>query len=461
MIAEAWDATFALFDGQPTRGDLDRLAANVPRQEAGRVSERELTLSRANRSVRLWSHVIDALRAGGQPDRAEIARVGYLMRTTAVYGSGKFGLADRDAIADRPELNVPFQAEMLTVWLIRTFVRDLAEHLGGGRLDPEIARMLGIGNSTGLGMAPFLITHPVLINNWMQTREKALASVRALALAGDNTQSIFRSLIVRAQRNAQTWHSAHPVQTRKTEELRVDLARLAALDFDAVFAETQPWDKLWRWGEGALGLEGQEQLLSLMLEPHGRLIDALADELAADEEAAFAIDGRMSAGTVRAMIARHYGWAGEIDWQASEAQARLWYVSAEKLEPRLAERADEMLEPYEQPLAPGRDVTHLASALSSVPDHAPIAELLMAAPEHRQAVRRVQITARHPYAEIRDNTIDAAMMPIDLLRAKLSMFGATRFDPRSDRWVRITMYQGAPYPDEIAHMPADDWMLPA
>ena len=37
VIATAWDATFALFDGTPTRADLDRLAANVPLQEAGRV----------------------------------------------------------------------------------------------------------------------------------------------------------------------------------------------------------------------------------------------------------------------------------------------------------------------------------------------------------------------------------------------------------------------------------------
>ncbi len=49
------------------------------------------------------------------------------------------------------------------------------------------------------------------------------------------------------------------------------------------------------------------------------------------------------------------------------------------------------------------------------------------------------------------------MLPIDLLRAKLSFFGATKFDPRSDRWLRITMFQGAPYPDEMPHEEADGW----
>ena len=64
--------------------------------------------------------------------------------------------------------------------------------------------------------------------------------------------------------------------------------------------------------------------------------------------------------------------------------------------------------------------------------------------------RRVQITAGHPFAEIRDNLIAGEMLPIDLLRCKLAFFGATRFDPRSDRWVRISLFQGAIYPDELA-----------
>ncbi|MEM9656517.1 MAG: hypothetical protein AAGA65_30860, partial [Actinomycetota bacterium] len=67
VIATAWDTTFALFDGDPTDADIERLRANVPLQEAGRVSGRELTLSRANRSVRLWETVVAALADGRPP----------------------------------------------------------------------------------------------------------------------------------------------------------------------------------------------------------------------------------------------------------------------------------------------------------------------------------------------------------------------------------------------------------
>ena len=98
VIATAWDATFALFDGVPTSEDVERLSDNVPGQEAGRVTQSELTLSRANRSVRLWEHVVSSLSEGDQPDVDLIDEVGYLMRTTAVYGSGKFGAIDRSRI---------------------------------------------------------------------------------------------------------------------------------------------------------------------------------------------------------------------------------------------------------------------------------------------------------------------------------------------------------------------------
>ncbi|EEE35001.1 conserved hypothetical protein [Rhodobacteraceae bacterium KLH11] len=75
-------------------------------------------------------------------------------------------------------------------------------------------------------------------------------------------------------------------------------------------------------------------------------------------------------------------------------------------------------------------------------------------------MRRAQMSRVAPYGEIRDNTIGAEVMPIDMLRAKLSFFGATHFDPRSDRWVRICMYAGAPYPEELGPDTADLWVYP-
>ena len=164
VVAEAWDATFSLFDGIPTKSDIKRLAKNTPKQEAGRFSPRELVLARANKSLRLFEHVVSRLSSGRQPDIDLLTSVGYLMRTTAVYGSGKFGCADREKISNRSEIRGAFQVELLTVYLIRWFTIELVEfiasHRGGRkaiRLTPEISKFLGIGNATGLGMAPFMI----------------------------------------------------------------------------------------------------------------------------------------------------------------------------------------------------------------------------------------------------------------------------------------------------------------
>ena len=456
VIATAWDATFTLFDGEPKEADLVRLAANVPRQEAGRVSNRELSLSRANRSVRLFGHVVERLAAGRQPDPAEVEAVGYLMRTTAVYGSGKFGAADRSAISGRRELCGPFQAEMLSVWLIRAFTMDLVEHLaqslGGAaavRLEPELRRRFGIGNSTGLGMAPFLVNHPVLLNNWIEAREEALARVRQLPEARPEKVAGFESALAAARENARNWTSEHPIQIEKLEALRSDLDALASCVAGFAFSQYRPWDRLWRWAEPTLSTEGQEALVSLLIEPHGDIVDDLADTMAADEEAAFRIDGSMSLSDLVSLIRERYRWALEIDYDTPENCARFWYVSEEKLEPRLGQRHEEPGSDFELPLATGRDVKHLLQDLQQWSGDTKVADFLTGHPEHRHSVRRAQLTARFPYAEIRDNLISADLLPIDLLRCKLSFFGASRFDPRSDRWVRICMYQDAPYPHEL------------
>ena len=73
-----------------------------------------------------------------------------------------------------------------------------------------------------------------------------------------------------------------------------------------------------------------------------------------------------------------------------------------------------------------------------------LAKFLANNSELRHVVRRAFIIEKFPYSEIQDNTIGKKIMPIDMLRLKLSFFGALKFDPRSDKWLRICMFQGAP-----------------
>jgi hypothetical protein len=456
VIAEAWDTTYVLYDGIPNTEEIARLRQNAPLQEAGRYCARDLVLARANKSVRLFDAVVDALAKGEQPDATLLASVGYLMRTTAVYGNGKFGIADRDEIAGRPELSGPFQAEMLTVWLIRSFTIDLAEHVAqrrapgrAARLSPELWRGLGVGNATGLGMAPFLVRHPVMMHNWFHAREVALARIRSQPSASGIAQAGFLAALAAMRDKVRTWRTADSRQAEAIAALAADLAKLELNAADIMRRAPLPWDALYRFAETNLSLEGQEATIALILEPHGELIDDLVDTMAADEDVCFRIDGAMNCGALKALITQDYAWTRRFDFNQEAANARFWYVSAEKLEPRLGERLSEPGAEREQPLAIARDIAALSRALEAEPVATSVADFLLRHPEWRHVIRRAQIAARHPYAEIRDNLIDASMRPIDLLRSKLAFFGASRFDPRSDRWLRISLFAGESFPEDI------------
>jgi len=467
VIADAWDATFVLYDGVPNARELKRLANNAPKQEAGAYRQTDVILSRANRSVRAFDAVVAQLARGAQPSAAQLDLSGYLMRTTAVYGNGKFGLADRDCLAGRAEFAPPYRAELLGVYLIRWFTVDLVEHLARAaaparavKLRRDLARSLGVGNATGLGMAPFLVQHPALIHTWIHARETALARVRAQPAAGAGARARFTEALNRMRIGIDGWRTDDRRQRRRNGRLKVDLEELARHIDAGALSQPSPWDKLIDWSQHALSMEGQELLVTLTLEPHGELVDDLTDSMAIDEALHARIRGDASVAELRAAIDANYRWALRADYAVAKNCARFWYVSEEKLEPRLGERFEEDGAALELPLAFARDIKRLRDDLDDAAPSQPLAEFLLRHPHHRHAARRAQLVGKFPYAEIRDNLIAARMRPIDLLRCKLSFFGANRFDPKSDRWVRITMYQHAPLPDELAAMDADDWIYP-
>jgi len=455
VIATAWDAAFVLYDGVPETGEVERIAAQAPLQEAGRFTDRDLVLSRANKSVRLWAHVVDRLRAGAQPDWQFINDIGYLMRTTAVYGNGKFGIADRDLIADRPGLSVSFMVEMLTVWLIRHFTHDLVEHVSGGWLEADRKRHLGIGNATGLGMAPFLVSHPILLNNWMMVRETALARVRAVNHLSAGQREALEGLFARASLHLAQWQVPDARAQEDIQRLAADWQRFTPNARTCFDSASLPLDRLWREGQRQ-SVALQELLLSLMLEPFGALVDGLADCLTDP----FGGTGRPfeTVADLRAALTSRFGWALETDYAAPEHCARFWYVSEEKLEPRIGDRHNEAGAELESPLDIARRVAALYADLRGA--HGSLAAFLRRHPQHLLAVERVQIAAIHPYSEIQDNLIAASCRPIDMLRAKLSLFGATKFDPKSDLWTRVTLAQGAPLAEELESGKGAEWWCP-
>ncbi len=166
-------------------------------------------------------------------------------------------------------------------------------------------------------------------------------------------------------------------------------------------------------------MEAQEALLALLLEPHGRLIDDLGDQMAIDEDD-FKVDGHQSIGELRKRLYSHFAWALGTDYQQPEQCARFWYVSEEKLEPRLGERHSEPGAECEQPLDIGRQVAELYNLLKEWSDWNSSGSPTVGTSRVSFHCPSGSTLCSLSFAEIQDNLISAEMLPIDLLRSKLA-----------------------------------------
>ena len=457
VIATKWDAAFTLYDGIPTEQDIQRLKNEVPKQEIGRLSYKELTLSRANKSIRVFNHVVESLSNGTQPELKLLEKVGYLYRTTAVYGSGKFGLADRFRIKNREEINGPFRLEMMLVYLVRQFTFDQVNHIAkcknpksAVKLERKISQKLGIGNSTGLGMAPFIVNHPTLLNNWIMSREIALKKIREIKKVKITESELFKKCLKNSIKNITSWNTESVYQQKKISSLLIDVQKfLNYVETEFNFEIDYPFNEIYFWLEKEACDECIEYVVSMIMEPFDRIVDPLISQMSSEEDKYFTIPTYRTVQDLRNIIEKRYSYILKINFTIKENNKNFWFISKNKEEPRYADRYKEDGSKLEQPLAIARDIKKLHDQILISKKDSTIDKFLFQNPDLRHVVRRAFIIEKFPYSEIQDNTIGETVVPIDMLRLKLSFFGALKFDPKSDKWLRICMFQGAPLPQEL------------
>ena len=461
VIASKWDTAYTLHVGKLSDQDLNRLKKTIPLQESGRNSPDELILSRANKSVRLFQYVVDCLSNGNQPDIYEINKVGYLLRTTAVYGSGKFGLSDFTNTKNTTVFNQPFRAEMLSVYLIREFSIELVEHVArqinpkkAVKLDRKIKQHLGIGNSTGLGMAPFIIKHPKLINKWMKQYTKTLEEISQIEL--DNIVfEKYKNLLNKALNYLEEVNTSDEFQINKNKLTTEDLKKYIFYINDLDLSQKFKWLDILDYCDSNFNNDTQEIARVQLIELYPQISEELAEDMA-DEEI-MDIDGNQSIGDLKKIINDKYSWIKNIDFNNKDSNYLFWYVSAAKLEPRLGERYNEQGSELEQNLGIAKMVNDLFKQIKNVDENQLICEFLLKHPEYRGIVKRIQSLKNYPFSEVQDNVLDKKTMPIDMLRFKLSFFGANRYDPKSDRWLRVSFFSGAPYLSDLNNKNVDEW----
>lgn len=466
VIAESWDMTATLCAGELTDERLARLKANVPLQEAGRVDSECIVLTRANKSSRNFNYVVDCLADGRQPDVKIIAKVGYLFRTTAVYGSGKFGMADWEKICRRyPDFARPFMAEMLACFLIRQFSLELTDWVASKRspakaikMSGDIKRYFGIGNATGLGMAPYLINHPALISNWIHIKESALAEVVKNGRPDKDAILRFQAIGHKAIQHLSEISTDNEAQNKLNNGARLETKTV--LNW-AQAASLSSWYDLIEYCSNHTGVETQELVNSILLEVHKDLIIGLEKDLSVEE--VYRLKPQMTMVEAQKVIENSYDWALNTDYSDASAFETFWYRSEEKMEPRLGQRSEDIGAEKEMLLGIAWAVQccydDLKSFSEKVGDKS-VGEFVFHYPQHRYILRRVQTMADTAYGEIRANLLDKDVLPIQLLRCKLSFFGVGKFDPKSKLWVRNTMFQGAPLVEDIGSPFKDDWFFP-
>ena len=464
VIAEKWDTAYTLYNGKITKKELSRLKKNIPLQESGRNSPKELILSRANKSVRLFKYVIECLSQGIQPNKDEITKVGYLLRTTAVYGSGKFGLSDFQNTKEQTIFNQPFRAEMLAVYLIREFSVKLVEHIAYNKdpkkavkLDKNLKQYLGIGNSTGLGMAPFIIKHPKLINKWMSQFNIAINQIKLKKI--DNKKfNKYKILLLKALHYLNEVSTNDDLQKKKNKSTALDLNNF--IDHyennKSSVVNKKKWEHFINFSELNYNFDTQEIIKVQLIELFPEICDPLADNMAENED--MNIDGSQSIQKFMNLIKKEYKWALDIDFENKKNRYLFWYTSVAKLEPRLGERFNEKGSDLEEYLGVGKMVSELYNHISQYKyKQNSIGAYLLENPKFRGIIRRIQTLQFFPYAEVKDNILNKKTLAIDMLRFKLSFFGANRYDPKSDRWVRVSFFSGAPYINDLNKENIENW----
>ncbi|WP_338663783.1 hypothetical protein VQH23_01190 [Pararoseomonas sp. SCSIO 73927] len=468
IIGRTWDMTGSLVEGVATERVVETTRRELPKLYAGRATPGTLIWCRSNRSMRVFDATVAALASGRQPDAALVAQSCYLMRNTGLDGNGTFGTRSFLALEEGHALRHPLAAQMLAAYMMREFAADLANRLAALQspdavpLSPEVRRFLGIGNGSALGLILFINNHPRLINAWIEARERAIAAARALPVgAGDERLAHLESLVRRAahfRREDRMVYDAFAPSALIAEELEAVAGLVAALHA-AGSAAAHPLDDLATEVAARFHPETEETLLSLMIELAPEEADRLARSMIVTEE--MAVQPAMQAGSLRAILHREYDWALAMDLTAPGAYEHVWYKSATAEEPRRGPKAEAPPGTFNLGLDVPGLVQALDAALAERDAEEPVARLLLARPDLRQIVARVQSLAGLPYHQPRVNIMADSFVPAHMVRLmNVALHGVDKTRDYLARNLRGVLFHGAPVAADLAGGADPDWFYP-
>lgn len=467
----------AIFLGVPDEARIAREIATFDLRDADRMRTDSAVTgwTPGSRSARFFDHVVDALTAGRQPDTSVIGLgTGYLLRNGGYLGSGRNGTLSFEGYgADHP-LRHPFFADLFGLYMVRQVSLDLVNAIARARnpnaaqLAPEVARFIGVGNSSGQGMCVALQRWPHWVSTWMSVRELSLAYAKSMRIEARGGAGGSRSdrLIELLGRSAD-YYTAVQAQCEDYVVPHLQVAANLLTFRDWVREASSPAAAgLRRWGELArragdeFDAESAEQINALLIEIYPEFADEAAEYLPIGASRERDLVPEMAVGQLRRLLRQRYDWALRTDLSLSKARQHFWYHSIDNGEQRRGERIIDPHEEYESFIDHIGLVQRLAAVLTCYPDDAAVAEVVADTPDLAFAASRVQYLAGLPYCEIRGGLADRDFLPAHLIRFFLAALGMECTNPLSIRYVRGVFFSGMPLPAELERGASEDWSLP-
>jgi hypothetical protein len=456
----------AIFLGTPDQARIDEELAVFDIQDVDLMRTRSDVTgwTPASRSARAFDYVVESLTAGQQPEPTLIGG-GYILRNGGYLGNGRQGSLSVVGLPPDHPFRSPFFADLFGLCMIRQVSIDLvngvsrAVNPGAAQLDPEVARYIGVGNSSGQGMCVALQRWPEWVASWLVARELALAY--ALTQPIDRTM---RQHLHSALRRAATYYASADFQCEDYVTPPSVLAKNLMEIADSLDEWSPTSPKQWAEFANEVGrrfdLETSEQVNSLLIGLYEEFADAVAAYIPTGMVRDRDVVPEMSVGELRALLRRDYAWALRVDLRHSSTRQHFWYHSVDNGEQRRGERIIDPYEEFESFTDHLGLIQRLSAWIATFPDDATVAEMLVAEPDLYYAVARVQYLRGLPYAEIRDNLLHRDFFPAYLIRFFLAMLGIDGSNPLSIRYVRGVFFQGLPLPEDLKEGVGEHWRFP-
>ena len=464
IIGSSWDIVGALIDGEVSDAELEDTRTAIPRLYAGRATPETLVWFRANRSIRVFDHVVEALAAGQQPDVDRIAEVGYLLRNIGLDGNGTFGTKDFQNYGPEHPLAIPYSAQLFTAYMMREISLDLVNLIARARsaesveADVTTRGSLAVGNGSALGLVLLTMNRPQLVNAWISGYEGLLADVLEQRITPDvfaRVDELLREAITFKEQD-RTDYGVFP----SGEAVAVDLALIRRMLRKAEGAHAagiaMTLGEVSRSIPTTVTPDAQEMFHSLLLElaPVEQVIEATRALIVDERKQA---DPTTTVADLSAQISRGYAWVSEFAVAPHEDRSRIWYKSRNSEEPRsgpVAEVPDRTNDLAIDLIGGVRELQH---ALSDAAPSERIGRFLARHPQLGQIVGYVQATADLPYATPHMDVRDDRFVPAYIIRLfNAFCYGLDKTRDVHQRNLRGLIFENAHFSRDLG-LEARDW----